>query len=106
AASAGDLGAAMSAYVEERPQLAVSSSDRENGNAGEIVGAVVAGLRPVAGEPQHEGALPDENLLLALVPLGAGVGAHLVLPRRFRHRRRLGVEVVQQGLEERDLGGP
>src|SRR5262249_44992169 len=58
---------------------------------------------PVAGEPHHQRALPDEDLLLAGVSFGAGVGGHVVAPRRVRHRRRLGVDVVQQRLEERNL---
>ena len=100
AATLGHLGAAMPAYVEEGTQLPVAAPDGQDWNAREIVGPVGAGLRPVAGEPHHYGSPPDENLLLPLVALRAGVGAHLVVPWRVGHRGRLRVDVVHQLLEE------
>ena len=106
AATLGHLGAAMPAYVEEGTQLAVAAPDGQDWHAREIVGPVGAGLWPIAGEPHHDRPPPDEDVLFLPVTLRAGVGAHLVVPGRVRHRRRLGVDVVHQLLEEGYLSRP
>ena len=105
AAALRDLGAAMAAGVEESAQLAVPATHGEDRHPGVVLGAVGAGLGPIAGKAHDQRTLPDEYVLLALVSLRACERRHLVAPRRLGHARGFGVEVVQQRLEDLDLGG-
>src|SRR5262245_23807680 len=102
-ASLRDLGAAVSANIEEGPERSVATSDGEDRDPREIVGAIGARLGPVTGEPHHQRTASDEFLLLPFVALRAGVGRDIVAPRRISQRGCLGVDVVEQLLEKTDF---
>ena len=97
-------GTAVSANIEEGPERSVASPDGEDRNACEIVRAIGTWVGPVTGEPHHQRTASDEYLLLPLVAPQAGVGPDIIAPRRISQRGRLGVDVVEQLLEQIDFG--
>jgi hypothetical protein len=93
----------MSADVEECIEAAVVATHDQDRHAAQVVGAVVARLRQLAGEPEEQRTAAKQHLALTLRMLRAGVGGDGIEVHGIGQLGGVVVHEADHPLRQRDL---